>query len=936
LDFHILGPLAVYREGEAVALGPPVRRRLLAVLLCRADRPVPVGELCDLLWLGTPPPGARKTLQVYVHRLRQLLGPERIQHEAAGYRLVVNAGELDAERFADLVEQARSARRDQDFEQAYALLEPALALWRGEPYADVETISLLADEVQRLNEQRLLALEDLAGVRLDLRQHAELVPELQQLVRTYPYRERFRALLMLALYRCGRQTEALEAFRATRTLLNDELGLEPSPTMQRLHEAVLRGDDRLADVVTSSLDGEWDSVPATTTTAEPQPDAPRQLPFAPAGFSGRRRQLKELDELLCPGDAGGSLAVITGTAGVGKTTLAVRWAHAVADRFPDGQLYVNLRGFDPSGQVMSPAEAVRGFLDAFAVPPDRIPAGVDGQLALYRSTLAGKRVLVVLDNARDAGHARPLLPGSQSCLTVVTSRDALAGLVAAEGARSIGLDLLSLEDGRELLAQRLGSERTATEPEAVDEIVNRCARLPLALAVVAARAVAEPAHPLEAIASQLAHTEVDLSALTTGEAATDVRSVFSWSYHTLSPPAARLFRLLGLHPGPDAGVLAAASLAAVRPAAARELLAELVRARLITEPAPGRYAFHDLLRAYAAELAGSSEPAEDRDAALHRLYDHYLHSTHAAHKLMDPREVEFLPSPARTGVVPVELTDADQARAWLDTEWQVLVAVINAAAAGGFDGHAWHLTRFTVPYLDVSGHWQAWASAQLTSLEAARRLGDRSAQSLALRTLGRVYSRIGRRDEALAHLEQALAVSTELGHETDQAMTHGVLSVIAERDGRREDALQHVLSALALFQSAGDLAGVAYALNEVGWSYAQLGDYQQALIFCRRALEAHRDVDDVGYEAATWDSLGYIHHQLGEYEDAVTCYQRSLELYESLNDRYHTALGLSKLADTHQATGDAAAARRGWETALRLLEDLGHRDAERIRAKLRQ
>jgi DNA-binding SARP family transcriptional activator/tetratricopeptide (TPR) repeat protein len=937
MEFQVLGPLVAHKDGVPVVLGPPVQRRLLAVLLCHADRPVPVDELCDLLWLGSPPPGARKTLQVHVHRLRRLLGPDRILHEAAGYRLVANPDELDVARFATLVERARAARHEQALHASHALLERALALWRGEPYADVAAFGIVSDERQRLVEQRLLALEDAAGVSLDLRRHAELVPELQQLVRTYPYRERLRALLILGLYRCGRQSEALEVFRATRALLNAELGLEPGTTLQRLHEAVLRGDDRLPRVASASLDDVWEAVPVQPV--QPDTVVPRQLPFAAVGFTGRRRQLKELDELLGPAEpqtdpAGVALAVITGTAGVGKTTLAVRWAHTVAERFPDGQLYVNLRGFDPSGAVVSPAEAVRGFLDAFDVPRDRIPASVEGQLALYRSTLAGKRVLVLLDNARDASHARPLLPGSRGCLTLVTSRDSLSGLVAAEGARAIWLDLLTLEEGRDLMTRRLGSERTDPEPATVDEIVRRCARLPLALAVVAARAVAQPAHPLAAIADGLARSGASLNALSTGEAATDVRSVFSWSYDTLSPAAARLFRLLGLHPGPDADALAVASLAAVSPQAVREQLAELVRARLVTEQLTGRYAFHDLLRAYAAELADGPE----REDALRRLFHHYLHGAYAAYQAVDPLslDLDFSPSPPPAGTIRLELADEEQADAWLASEWGVLVAVIQHAAALGFYGHAWHLTRLVAPYLDVSGRWQAWETILRSALQAAERLGDRSAQSLALRTLARVLSRTGRSDDALTLLDQGLALSTELGHEIGQARIHAVLGGMLQNDGQLEESHRHLLRALELFQSAGDRLGEAYALNEVGWSYAQLGDYRQALALCRRALEVNEDVGDVGYDAATWDSLGYIHHQLGEYDEAVSCYQRSLELYGTLADLYHTALTLSNLGDTQKALGDAEASRRTWESALRILEDLGHRYAERVRAKLHQ
>jgi len=347
-----------------------------------------------------------------------------------------------------------------------------------------------------------------------------------------------------------------------------------------------------------------------------------------ASFVGRSGHLRALDALLQDQGAAPTAVVISaiaGMAGVGKTALAVHWAHRVAGRFPDGQLYVNLRGFDPGGAGLDPGQALHGFLEAFGVPPARIPEDLAAQSGLFRSLLAGKRMLVLLDNARSAEQVRPLLPGSPGCLAIVTSRDKLAGLVATEGARPLALDLLTAADARDLLARRLGADRVAAEPAAIACIIAACARLPLALTIAAARAATSPTFPLAAIAAELREAASALDPFDAGESATDVRTVFSWSYRALSAPAARMFRLLGLHPGPDVAVTAAASLAAVPPGQARALLAELTRAHLLAEHAPGRYAFHDLLRAYASELASAQECPADRASAVHRLLDHYLH-----------------------------------------------------------------------------------------------------------------------------------------------------------------------------------------------------------------------------------------------------------------------------------------------------------------------
>jgi class 3 adenylate cyclase/tetratricopeptide (TPR) repeat protein len=665
--------------------------------------------------------------------------------------------------------------------------------------------------------------------------------------------------------------------------------------------------------------------------------APAQLPHGLSDFTGR---VAELDRLQTLSDAAGRdraagvVCVVSGTAGVGKTALAVHWAHRVADQFGDGQLYVNLRGFDPGGSVMEPADAVRGVLDTFGVPPERIPVGLEAQSALYRSLLAGKRVLIVLDNARDADHVRPLLPGAPECLVLVTSRNQLPGLVAAEGAHPLTLDLLTATEARELLAHRIGPGRMAAEPQAVDDIIASCARLPLALTIVAARAATHPGFPLGVLAAELRDARGGLDAFAGGDPATDARAVFSWSYQRLSSEAARLFRLLGLHPGPDLTVLAAASLAGVPQRQVRQLLAELGRAHLLEERTPGRFAFHDLLRAYATELAHIHDTDDERHTAIHRILDHYLHTAHAAHRLLDPHRDPLALTPPQPGVATVDLSDQTQAMAWFATEHPVLLAVLDQAAHSGFDTHTWQLAWSLTDFFDRRGHWQDFAISQRAALDAAQRLADRRGQAHAHRGLARAATRLGRYDDADSHLRHALDLFGELGDQTGQAHTHLNLGGVLNQQGRHREALSHAQQALELYRAAGHRAGQADALNAVGWFHAQLGNHQQALVDCQQALDLLRELGDRYGQAETWDSLGYAHHHLGHHSQAVTCYQQALDLYREVGDRFGEADTLARLGDTHHAADDPHSARDAWQRAVTILDQLDHPDAGHVRAKL--
>ncbi len=664
---------------------------------------------------------------------------------------------------------------------------------------------------------------------------------------------------------------------------------------------------------------------------------PAQLPADVAGFAGRSEELGRLSKLLDDGDRPATVVIsaIAGTAGVGKTALAVHWAHQVLGRFPDGQLYVNLRGFDPAGVVATPGEVVRSFLDALDVPAQRVPAGLDAQAALYRSLLAGRRMLVLLDNARDADQVRPLLPGAPGCLALVTSRNQLTGLIAGAGASPLPLDLLSPDEAGDLLAQRLGMDRTATEPAAVDEIVKRCAGLPLALAVVAARAATQPRLALSALAAELRHLHGRLDTLATGDAGTDVRSVFSWSYHQLSRPAARLFRLLGVHCGPDVSGSAAASLAGIAPARAGPMLAELVRAHLVTERVPGRYALHDLLRAYAGELAASGEPDADRQAAVRRMLNHYLRCAHRADAVLDPTRDPVELTPSLAGVTVDDFGSAAAATDWFTAEYQVLMAAVRLAVDAGLDRYAWQLVWSMATFLERHQGFRDAVALQRIALPAARRLGDPAAQAYSHRLLGRVHAMLGEHDEAHVHLEHALEAYRQLGDDTNQALVRLGLAAKLDRQGRYRDALHQAEQALARFQTSGHRIGRANALNNIGWFHARMGDYETSLKYCEQALGLQQELGNRRGEALTLDSLGVAYHHLGRHADAIAAYQQALTLLRDHGNRYHEAETLVHLGDTYHASGDTGAARDRWRAALASFTDLDHPDADQVRTRLR-
>ena len=938
LRFGVLGPLRVWRHGTVVDLGPVQQRVVLAVLALQAGRPVGRQQMIDAVWGETQPRNAVNLVQRHVSGLRRALEPDRtgrtpsdlLTWTDAGYLLTLPAGALDLDLFVRGLAQARTAQAAGQLQEAAAALHSALEPWRG-PVCDGLSSPFLDVQADRLAESRVSALEDRIELDLMIGGHGDLIAELRGLIAEHPLRERLRGLLMLALYRAGRQADALTAFRDARRQLHDELGVEPSAPLQQLHQQILTADPALTPASPAQA--------GTDMKISRRRVVPAQLPHHIPDFTGRDAELGRLDALLDQDGSGArnsvAITVITGTAGVGKSALALYWAHRARNLFPDGQLYVNLRGFGPRGSAMEPAEAIHGFLEAFAVPSERMPLDLDDRAALYRSILADLRVLVVLDNARDIDQVRSLLPGSPGCAVLVTSRNRLTSLVAADGAQPVELDLLPDAEARRLLGSRLGPDRVASEPASVDEIIKACAGLPLALVVAASNAVANSRLPLSALAGELRKTEGRLDALGDGDQYTDVRAVFSWSYHALNSPAARQFRLLGLHAGPDIAMSAAASLAGVPRAQARRDLADLVRAHLVTEWAPGRFTMHDLLREYASELSMIHDSAADRRLAVHRILDHYLHTAYAADQLLRPRRDDPIAlAPLPLLVITETLADYRDAVAWLATERQVLLAALRQAVGYGFDTHVWQLGWAVTSYFDRHGHWYDAASSHEDGLKAAQRLGNLQAQAIIHICLASAYGRLDRHDAANEQMRQALELYEALDDQAGKAHAHRMLTWVLDRQGRYREALTHAEQAVELFRSAGRPAGQARALNAAGWFHIQLGAPGEGLRLCQRALDMQMEIADRFGLVDTLDSIARAHASLARYEEATACYRQARQLCREFDDRYDEAQILVHLGDTSLAADDPVSAVAAWQDAATIFDDLDLPEAANVRAKL--
>ncbi|WP_372346694.1 tetratricopeptide repeat protein [Streptomyces sp. KL116D] len=659
---------------------------------------------------------------------------------------------------------------------------------------------------------------------------------------------------------------------------------------------------------------------------------PRQLPPGLAAFRGRADALATAYGLTAQAARaeGGHVvvAVIGGMAGVGKTTLAVHWAHQVADRFPDGQLYVNLRGFEDATRPMDPAEALGGFLAALGVSDLDMPRGTEERSALFRERTASRRLIVVLDNARDEEQVRPLLPASTGCLTVVTSRSQLSGLVAVEGATPVGLDVWTREEALSALAARIGEERCRAEPEAAAALVERCGHLALAVAIVAAQVSATPQLPLRTVVRELRGTGPLLDALSAGARRSDVRAVFSWSYRALPPETAAFFRHLALHPGPSVSAEAAASLAGVGMREARRMLRQLSAVNLLSRDAEGRHVLHDLVRAYGVELV--EQEKDDGLAARIRLLDYLRHNADVANRFLGPASTAEAVPPAE-GVVSVALGTREEALDWFRQEETSVSSALRSMNDPRLLRIGMTLTQDWVGYYSVMGRWSEEIATKRIGLDAAQRLDEPAAVVRNAAALARALAETGRTDEADRYVELMLGQLDRIGP-VERAFAERAVGWVRGRQKRHEEALHHARRALEIYRTLGDDRSTAREMNAVAWYLALLGRYEETIALCEEAVPLLQRDGNLRIEAAAWDTMGYARQHLGRLDGAIADYRESLRVYGEAFDGYNQAEVLDHLATAQREKGDHAGARASWLRAADLLSAIHSPRAERMRA----
>ncbi|MBN6034086.1 BTAD domain-containing putative transcriptional regulator [Amycolatopsis sp. 195334CR] len=794
-EFGVLGPLRVRHAGTSVPIPAAKQRVLLTALVMAGRDTVSAGRLMNYLWGETPPPSARNTVKNYALRLRRALtddsGTSPILTTPNGYRLATPVQAVDLHRFQALEGRARAEATAGALATADDLLRQALRLWRGTPLADVPSDLIQQEIVPGLTERHLATVEFSFDLELRRGRHDAVVTDLHALSRQHPLRERLLGLSMLALYRCGRAAEALTAYHDAVTTLRDELGTDPSPELRALHEQILRQDPAL-------------HLRGTPPAASRPPTVARQLPGSPPGFVGRHHALRQLDELLerARRERTVALAVLSGPGGIGKTSVALHWAHQHLTDFPDGQLYVNLRGFDPSGSPISSDDAVRSCCVALGADPATLPAEFDALHALCRTLLTDRRILLLLDNARDAAQVLPLLPGSASCLVLVTSRNHLPALAVQAGARLLMLEAFDEHDATVLLSRQLGDDRTSADPAAVAAITRWCAGLPLALRVVAARAAQRPGFTLADLACELRDAATRLDRLNAGDDHTSVAAALSWSYHALPATVAQTLGLLAHAPGPDLNRDAAASLTDSALPQLNPVLLHLEAASLLVQHRPGRYLMHDLTRLYAAQRATADLPADSLNAALRRLADYYVRTADHADRVMTahaPRDRGTLAPPPTT--TPTPFDTPTQALTWFDTERLTLLATQQLAATRGWHHLVVHLAWLPSTYQCHRGLNQDRIHCWQLAITAAQHIGDPGLVMAAHRFLGDAYGRVGDHARALHHLELAL---NHAEHDNDllaQAHTHRGLTEIFSRHGDHHAAHHAWHHALTLYEA---------------------------------------------------------------------------------------------------------------------------------------
>jgi DNA-binding SARP family transcriptional activator/tetratricopeptide (TPR) repeat protein len=914
VEFRVLGTVDACHEGEFVDLGHARQQCVLAALLVDANHPITVDQLVDRVWGDVPPQRGRRVLHGYLSRLRSVLAVSAtvsIERRVGGYVLHVDEDMVDLHRFR--VSAARARATDDD-EHAVALFDQALRLWRGDAFAGLDT-KWLAAVRSGLDAERHACRLDRTEVALRRGHHARLVPDLTALASRYPLDERLAGQLMLALYRSDRPADALRHYQRVRTALADELGVDPSPSLRQLHQQILTADSRLTG--------------RPTTPTPVRSPVPRQLPAAPTSFTGRDHELAALTTSMAKAadENRVALCAITGTGGIGKTSLALHWAHQHIDEFPDGQLFVDLQGFSPADHPMPPTVALRAFLHALDVDPDRMPSDPHARAALFRSVVAGRRLLIVLDNAADTVPVIPLLPGSPTCAVLITSRRHLTALVARHGSHQFPIGALTDAEAHRMLVARLGAARIAVEPEAARELLAYCAGLPLALSIVAGRAHAAPEVPLADLAAELRDATTRLDALDDDDATASLPSVLSWSLRALTDVRTTVFGLLGIAPGPEISLAAAAGLAGLPTARTAEELRALERASLLDRAPSGRYRMHNLVRLHARDRAQHELSDGDRDAALRRVLDFYLHTAYAGDRQLNPFSTPPELDPPSADCQPVPLTTGTAALAWFDAEHACLLAAQQTAVTLGRRRAVWQLAWTLDTFHAMRGHRAESVAVWRTVLATVDDHTPPADRIVAHVRLGRSLARMRSDDEAVHHLHEALTLAERHEDRRNQANAHRALIVVHGQRGDHASSLRHATHALRLLHDLGDSTQEAETLNSMGWFTAQLGDYDKARVLCHTALTRHHGDDNQHGQANALDSLGYIDHHVGRYADALDHYQQALLLFRRLGDVYEVANTLTRLGHLHVALGRRENAQVVWHEAEQLYREQ-RRDTE--------
>ncbi|ASO18026.1 DNA-binding SARP family transcriptional activator/tetratricopeptide (TPR) repeat protein [Actinoalloteichus hoggarensis] len=939
LEFRLLGVFEVLSSGTPIVLGSPAMRRLLALLTLNANQVVSVDRIIRVLWTGDPPASVRTILQGYVSRLRKLIGGAaaagddvEIVTRSPGYLLRTDPDRIDLHRAREL---ARSAGETTGTARI-VVLRAALRLWRGPALAEMESLPLLRATSMSIEEFRLGLVEDRIEAELAVGVGSDLLAELNELVTQHPLRERLTDHLMVVLYRSGRRADALRRYHELRERLADEFGVDPSPQLQNTYQRILR-DDPVADDAARSEEQVDADDPADIDRPALAPSLaviPAQLPPQIGGFVGRESELAVLDSLLPSRhhDVGSRIAVVSGVAGLGKSALAVTWAHrastAPTAEFPDGQLFASLRGVDPDEQPAAPADVLRQFLIGLGQTADQIPAGLTERVALYRSITAKRRMLVVLDDAVDHQQVQPLLPAAQSCTVLITSRRMLDGLLVTNGARLIRLGPLPAAQAGELVSRVVG-DVVLTQSER-DRLADLCGNLPLALRITAARLAGDPGLTVGELIDELADERRRLGALRAGDSQISVRGAFELTYRRLAPEAARLFRLVGVHPGVEMSRSVLAAMAGTSSASVAEQLHVLESVHLMSALGDGRFGTHDLIRLYARQLAADELAPAEREAAAEALVDFYLAAAERGRDLIRP--MPGSPSSDWDGEPP-PLNTTEQAVAWFDAEWTNLLHAARTAVRQDRYESAWRIAWAAAPYVLFRHLLDESTELFDQGLAAARTARDRLGQCLMLRCRVNVdLYRSAQPEEALGHAMEALAIAEEIGDPVILAPTVSSVFTAQTRLGRYEEARRGGERAVALYRRLGDLTGQAMSLNNLAMIDQSCGRTERAYERCLAVLDLYRRIDEPANEAVVLNNLSELAAELADWQAAEDFARRARSVAVSCGASVQEAKALSHLGEVHLRDGDVCSARFRWEQALALV----HGSSSPIRAEVEQ